>query len=409
MRAKSFVFKVLAALLGGLSVVAGCDTSIDFDNKPPARPTITRTNCYIGVGGDVVLCATSVDPDGDPVTYRWTGADGEFDPSSGEGACVTWTAPPEPGTYSVTVTATDRIEDKSNNIVIEVGAELFIYPGVTELVNNVPFYVVDAAQPLMVSYGSTLRIGSGVTLVFNQPTSGLNIEGTIEINGTEEEPVVFKPNACPGDDAAWKGIVFEGDDARGDVCHANIRMAANGIEARDGAIVSIDSCFIYYGAGRGVYILDSTVYINGGRIWDNGGGVQIVDSYVRVEGTSISYNSSYGILLQENYEQGDIAFDVEITGCTIASNSEEGILLSFYAMPVINYNSILVGGNISGNVYAVKMYQYYRESTKVDLRYNYWGNEYTLEEDISGIIFDGLDYGQPDKTVDFSEWLMSQP
>lgn len=60
----------------------------------------------VPVGQTSKCTAQATDPDGDPVTYRWTAPQGTFNPA--DAAATTWTAPNQPGNVTVTVTAQDN-------------------------------------------------------------------------------------------------------------------------------------------------------------------------------------------------------------------------------------------------------------------------------------------------------------
>jgi peptidoglycan-associated lipoprotein len=55
--------------------------------------------------GTSACTATALDPDGDPVTIRWSAPQGTF--NSPTGANVIWTAPNQPGSVPITATAED--------------------------------------------------------------------------------------------------------------------------------------------------------------------------------------------------------------------------------------------------------------------------------------------------------------
>lgn len=75
---------------------------------PPNRaPTVTVScnPCSVEPGQTSNLAAIGTDPDGDPLTYRWTAPQGTFNnPNAGN---TVWTAPNQEGNVPVTVTAQD--------------------------------------------------------------------------------------------------------------------------------------------------------------------------------------------------------------------------------------------------------------------------------------------------------------
>jgi peptidoglycan-associated lipoprotein len=83
---------------------------------PNANPTFTGgaggagivcnpPECVVEPGATIGLTATATDPNGDPVTYRWTAPSGSFNPA--DAGNTTFTAPTTEGNVPVTVTATD--------------------------------------------------------------------------------------------------------------------------------------------------------------------------------------------------------------------------------------------------------------------------------------------------------------
>lgn len=79
-------------------------TACKKDNSNPVITGIVVTPSSIGTGGVVTVSVTASDADGDALTYSYTPNGGAI---NGSGASVSWTAPGQAGTYSVTVTVTD--------------------------------------------------------------------------------------------------------------------------------------------------------------------------------------------------------------------------------------------------------------------------------------------------------------
>ncbi|MBN2184446.1 MAG: right-handed parallel beta-helix repeat-containing protein [Candidatus Krumholzibacteriota bacterium] len=407
MRANSNFSSVLSVLLPAVLIFTGCDKSLGFHNKAPVISSISKSACYVGTNGVLDLVCDAQDPDEDPILVRWSASGGEFIPAAAEGEMVSWRPPPQPGTYTVTATVSDDIDESSMSIEIDVGKELTVEIGNTVLANDVLFYVISASGLVPVLEGATLTIEAGVTVVVNQRGGGLSVRGELEINGRSEDPVYFKPNVCPGENGVWEGLVFTGENASGSMTNVNISMAVGAVSVSGGAVVSVDSCFIHDGAGIGITAENSTISIYECRVSDNSGGIHVVDSDADIIDCQIRDNGAYGIWLEENESETKEARDVTVEGCDIATNYNDGIIISWRGLPVINYNSILHNGTFSGG-YDLRLYQYFN-TAGVDARYNYWG--VITEDEIREVIFDGSNYLPPAPSiyVDFSGYLDSQP
>jgi len=73
-------------------------------NDPPTIASLTADAEWTTPSGSVQVTCSASDPDGEDLSYNWTATAGSI---SGTGAVVSWTAPQEVGTYSVTVVITD--------------------------------------------------------------------------------------------------------------------------------------------------------------------------------------------------------------------------------------------------------------------------------------------------------------
>lgn len=388
-------------------MISGCEKSIEFNNAPPGSINITKDVCYLATEGTVELCGVAEDPEGDDITYKWTVAEGDMYPASGEAACIYWTAPSEPGVYELVLTVSDGIDSSSKTVEIEVGEEVEKALGEIRLVNNGYFYMISADIPMEVLSATDFVIEAGVTLVFGNRPGGLRIEGSFRSLGTASDPVNIKPNSCPDDPGVWSGIVFAGSSADAHLRHTNISGTADGgIYALDHATVRLDTCSVVNSIGRGIIAEDnSTLYMRGCKVWENSGGLELSDSYIRIEDCSIRYNTSYGLMLLGGTGYG---FDAVIGGSTIANNEGDGFHLEENADPVVNGCAIFLNESQPGIGYAVKLYTPFSEDIIIDFTGNYWG--FTNEAAIEQVIFDGNIPGSGiDATVDFSGWLTSSP
>jgi outer membrane protein OmpA-like peptidoglycan-associated protein len=101
----------------------------------PNRPPIFNVNatcdpCVIEPGGTSRLTATATDPEGGPVTYRWTAPTGTLSPS--DAANTTFTAPSQEGNVAATVTASDNqgLEGTSSVTLQVVRREVIVFEDV---------------------------------------------------------------------------------------------------------------------------------------------------------------------------------------------------------------------------------------------------------------------------------------
>jgi outer membrane protein OmpA-like peptidoglycan-associated protein len=86
--------------------------------EPVNRPPTVRAACNpctVYVGKTSTVTATAQDPDGDPLTYRWSAPAGTF--TAGTAASTPWTAPMVEGPVQVTVTVSDGKGGTASDVV----------------------------------------------------------------------------------------------------------------------------------------------------------------------------------------------------------------------------------------------------------------------------------------------------
>jgi hypothetical protein len=381
-----------------LLVVAGCDESLEFSNTPPGSITITKNLCYLCVEDDLGLSGTANDADGDSTFFQWSSQDGSFYPADGRGESVIWIAPAEPGTYRVTLTVSDGIDEGRKGIDIEVGPKVEEISGDVVLDRTDYPYFIDNITPIQVGLNESLRIMPGVTIIVNNNYGGLYVSGDLLIEGEAGNGVVIKSNVCPGGTQFWGGITIDGPAATCDMDNVEILMARVGVTVSGGAHADLNEVVVTEGGSEACRIeAGSSATITSCRFWDNGGGIWVEDGIVDISDVSIRYNSGYGLFFGSITADGQL--DAAITGSVIALNYGGGFILTQYASPVINGNSIFLNGPDGGDICALK-FQDYVGPGPIDATGNYWGVD--TEGEIPGQICGG-------PAVDFSGWLADPP
>jgi len=396
-------FMALCVLSTALAVVAGCEGETTFSNNPPSGLTIEVSECTIPPGGSVDLTGAAEDLDGDLIEYRWAANAGSFDPGDAHGATVGWTAPIEPGTYTITLYATDGINEQAHSTEVDVAEPFPNKPtGLVRIANEGNTYIITDPVPVEIGTATTVVLEAGVDVVVASETGGLDILGTLIVEGTESDPVSIGPSGCPGEEATWGGLEFDGADARGDIAHLNLYGSDYGVTATGQAEVFMDSSSVFDAAGHGISLSDlATAVLRDVTIWDNGtGGVQAINSHLTLENCSIRYNRGAGVSLS-----GTTAYS--ITGCLIASNAGDGVTMVSDAAPVINGCTFFFNEPADGTGYAIRLLFPYAATDSVDARGNYWGA--TTAGEIAEKIYDKADDAGLGAYVDFGNWLSQEP
>ena len=400
MRPKPIVYTLLAFFSTITAVISGCDDSLSFANEPPGGLEITRNRCYLGPRDVVSLTGQATDADGDEISYSWTAESGTLSPADGKGQFVTWQAPAVHGTYVVRLKVTDGIDDVSKSVDIDVGRNIDMYPGFNVITETDYAYIVPGALPFGIPTHMTLRIEAGVKVVFSEGTGGFTVEGGLVINGTEENRVLLASSACPGESRVWKGIVFRGDEATGDLNYTTISSTADGLTVENAAVVTADNIIVDQASGEGIAVITGgSLTLSNSRVWDNGAGIYVANGKLLLQNSSIKDNGNFGISMI--WTGGP--FDVTITSCVIATNVMDGIVLGEMANPSVNNCSMFWNGSGRPEHRALCLSPGYSNQNTIDMTGNYWG--VTTEIEIEQlIIMNGAEV-----TVDYSGWLEEPP
>ncbi|MGQ9546364.1 MAG: Ig-like domain-containing protein [Dehalococcoidia bacterium] len=87
-----------------LLLVPSCTAPASSENREPVITSLQAEAEEITPLGTAWVTCNASDPDGDELTYNWSASAGTID---GQGSTVTWKPPNSPGSYNITVTASD--------------------------------------------------------------------------------------------------------------------------------------------------------------------------------------------------------------------------------------------------------------------------------------------------------------
>jgi hypothetical protein len=404
MKAVTIYALAMPALLAVLLATLGCESKTQVANTAPGNLTINVSKCFIEKEGTVTLSGGAIDNEEDPLIFHWTATAGSFTPPSATGSSVQWTAPATPGIETITMAVTDEIETVTKTQAITVCD--VVPSSITSsrtIENTGAVYIVKNSNLVDIVSPATLTIKPGVTIVFDRTSGGFEVFGSIVAEGTPSEKIRFRGNACGTGSDLWDGIYLEGLSGRSEAIFRNVDLTAstNGIQVRDGARLTLDSCAIYNNSSTGIAVLTagSEAHILSSDIWDNGKGIEIENARVDIKSSSIRYNAANG--LKVAYSLAEQAVTVDST--TIANNGANGIELADKAAPAIHYCSIYSNGEGTGGGYALLLAGY-SGSDSIHAEHNFWGAGNTTEQKIGLVIHDGIDQaGLP--YVGFIPWL----
>jgi len=184
--------------------------------------------------------------------------------------------------------------------------------GITVLTRAKSPYVADS--PLIVPPEATLSIEPGSVIWFKG--SGLGVQGTLHIRGTEDDPVRVSGLGS----AAWKGIILENDKKKSTISHCRVSGAQFGLRGY-GADVELDHCLftdntwnlilersacdmsrcLVRSAQRtGVSIRDSEVMITQSMIVDNRqGGLLVNSTRLNLAQSSLFNNGGWDLKVED--------------------------------------------------------------------------------------------------------------
>jgi hypothetical protein len=183
----------------------------------------------------------------------------------------------------------------------------------TTWTNELPYVIlggitIDTLATLTIEKGTRIHLNADAPMIVN---------GTLIVNGTKNDSVVFQGNRLdepyknfPG---SWPGIYFRSSSRNNQLTHARIKNAYQGLVAEQPAgnsnpKITLNSCIIDQAFDAGLLGINSSMEVNNSQISNCGNNIALVlgGNYIFKHCTVVSYSSSYlshknPVLLTSNF------------------------------------------------------------------------------------------------------------
>jgi parallel beta-helix repeat protein len=227
-------------------------------------------------------------------------------------------------------------------------------------------YVVAPGGTLTIAPGATVRVTDG---------GAIDVDGTLEIEGTSGSPVLLTSKSASPTRGIWKGVVIRAGTASV-VDYAEIRWAERAVSIQDASATVSNSYFrdfsvagIYVSNGGGT-LADNTI----DNTNDTATGIYLSSASPAITGNDIR-NTQVGLYLQG-------ASNPVVNGSNVITSNRIGIQLNGGypggpPNPVVNDNDLYDNVWSAGDVRNLQLSGYYHPDEAfptLDFRRNWWGS-----------------------------------
>ncbi len=197
---------------------------------------------------------------------------------------------------------------------------------------------------LRIEEGATLTILPGTTVYISTEDDGdlwvdstrvaILVYGTLNANGTAQNPIVFKSWSDSPSAGDWYGIWYKGENASGSLSHCSIQDAKYGVSSD--ATIEMRDCEVTNSLVAGIYLyddMDGQSVINNESVierctisendYAGASAMRIWNCPLEIEVDSCTVNMNYRGLWVSNARP-------TISWCEIACNQEDGIWVTSY-------------------------------------------------------------------------------
>ncbi|WP_444905899.1 beta strand repeat-containing protein [Microbulbifer sp. SSSA008] len=258
---------------------------------------------------------------------------------------------------------------------------------------------------------STVYVKSDVTLTIEPGARievggdfSLKVSGTLDAQGTSDNPIVFTSDESTPSVGDWYGIVAENGGTVA-LDYVALEYGDYGLYANSGSTFSLSNSTLQYFDESAIYAYSASGSITSNTIQyaDNAGVYLYGVANVTVSDNTIT-NNNYGFYIKG---YNGVATTPTITGNTVTGNSRNGFYLhgvysaEYDPQPVITGNSIHSNSN-----YDLEAYQYETGGLTINATGNWWNT--TDSELIAAEVYDYTDSTTYRPIVDYSGYLDSE-
>jgi hypothetical protein len=411
----------------GLLAMAACSSGGDSGTTPTNEPpTISFTTTAIALpkSGQSDLTVSVDDPDDDALTITWTITRGTLAAQNTARTVMRWSTPATVGTDTVVVRVSDGTVSRSVTAEVKVGTlhTNTLFPAGGFVKANSPYILLPpGANPRVTVPGGVTRvIEAGTELLIATESSFIEVLGTLQAHGTEDDPIVMRANNrtfnCSEGRGWWEGVRVlndPGSDGLADFEHVEIRDGRWGVRLRDNASGLLRDCRLLCSEDAGILmesngslrVFDTRIsdsVVDGIAIW---AAASLPDS-VRVEGCTIAFNGNAGIRMDLNDVTQAVPIVVEFN--QIEYNETYGIALANSVFPDIHYNAFRGNGTESVlNLFLSSTYPDPVNFPILNATCNFW---YSINEsNIKASVWDNDDSALVHTDVDVNPFLSANP
>lgn len=417
-------FRVCVAMIAVVAV-AGCsggDGIVTVNNPPSIEFTFAPIAVPASV--PVVLTVDISDPDDDDqLTVSWditTGA-ASLTPQNAQKTEMEWDVPDAPGADTVTVTVSDGEDSRSVTAILKVGTLRVTSAGSFPLSGS-PYILRPTGSPPKWVVDGTANIPAGVELLVDLPSTSIYVLGTLNIQGTTEDPVVIRPNdrmvQCGLDGGWWEGILSTSDGLGHDgvinATNMDISYANDGVALQYTGVATIAESSIRCSGNSGVLhqgsgaLVVTDTEIRGG---ENHG--IMVDKplltqpeSITITGCDVKINAQAGLWI--DMDDPSAGTPILIRDNKFEFNSFSGIFMRHWVWPTIENNAFVSNGGGSSNIRLADFHSTSSPDT-IDATCNYWGASVSNESTILNSVHDRRKVATVGTFVTVKPWLNEDP